>query len=222
MVHRRTDADELRGPDRKRTSRKQSRVLVKLRKRRARSSASRNSFVRSTSAKQRISTFLNSLSHSRTFHRSAEQSGAQQHKVVIVASLFEKRSRGHLSQHRRHYRRLREAHRQVSQDAHPGRSALLRKVLFHSRRSWLSNSRHQRRQDRYTCLLGPVVPEAARLTALGGAQFLFYPTAIGWLARRRAVDELAQHSAWETIQRGHAIANGLYVVVVNRVGTKEN
>jgi N-carbamoylputrescine amidase len=61
-------------------------------------------------------------------------------------------------------------------------------------------------------------PEAARLTALGGAQFLFYPTAIGWLPDEEQSMNEAQHSAWETIQRGHAIANGIYVVVVNRVG----
>ena len=61
-------------------------------------------------------------------------------------------------------------------------------------------------------------PEAARLTALGGAQFLFYPTAIGWLPDEEAEVNDAQHSAWETIQRAHAIANGVYVVVVNRVG----
>ena len=61
-------------------------------------------------------------------------------------------------------------------------------------------------------------PEAARLTALSGAQFLFYPTAIGWLPDEKEEMNLAQHSAWETIQRAHAIANGVYVVVVNRVG----
>ncbi len=61
-------------------------------------------------------------------------------------------------------------------------------------------------------------PEAARLTALSGADFLFYPTAIGWLPDENEEMNLAQHSAWETIQRAHAIANGLFVVVVNRVG----
>jgi N-carbamoylputrescine amidase len=63
-------------------------------------------------------------------------------------------------------------------------------------------------------------PEAARLTALGGAQFLFYPTAIGWLPDEEPEVNEAQHSAWETIQRAHAIANGVYVVVVNRVGSE--
>ncbi len=65
-------------------------------------------------------------------------------------------------------------------------------------------------------------PEAARLTALSGAQLLFYPTAIGWLPDETEEVNQAQHSAWETIQRAHAIANGLYVVVVNRVGREGN
>lgn len=61
-------------------------------------------------------------------------------------------------------------------------------------------------------------PEAARLTALSGAQILFYPTAIGWHpSERRELGE-RQHSSWETVQRGHAIANGCYVAVPNRVG----
>ena len=61
-------------------------------------------------------------------------------------------------------------------------------------------------------------PEAARLTALQGAQFLFYPTAIGWLPGEREEMNLAQHQAWETMQRAHAISNGVFVVAVNRVG----
>ena len=61
-------------------------------------------------------------------------------------------------------------------------------------------------------------PEAARITALSGAQFLFYPTAIGWLPGEDEEMNRAQHEAWQTIQRAHAIANGVYVVVVNRVG----
>jgi len=61
-------------------------------------------------------------------------------------------------------------------------------------------------------------PEAARLAALGGAQVLFYPTAIGWHPAEKAEHGAAQHDAWRTIQRAHAIANGLYVAAVNRVG----
>jgi N-carbamoylputrescine amidase len=61
-------------------------------------------------------------------------------------------------------------------------------------------------------------PEAARLTALQGANVLFYPTAIGWHPAEKAQYGAAQRSAWQTIQRAHAIANGVYVAVVNRVG----
>jgi len=61
-------------------------------------------------------------------------------------------------------------------------------------------------------------PEAARLTALHGAQILFYPTAIGWHPSEKQQYGVRQHSAWETVQRGHAIANGCYVVAPNRVG----
>jgi N-carbamoylputrescine amidase len=61
-------------------------------------------------------------------------------------------------------------------------------------------------------------PEAARLTALAGAQVLFYPTAIGWQFDVGGDEDAAQHDAWETMQRAHAIANGVFVVVVNRVG----
>lgn len=61
-------------------------------------------------------------------------------------------------------------------------------------------------------------PEGARLTALGGADILFYPTAIGWHPKEKAEFGKAQADAWHTIQRSHAIANGVYVAAVNRVG----
>ncbi len=61
-------------------------------------------------------------------------------------------------------------------------------------------------------------PEGARLTAMQGATVLFYPTAIGWHPAEKAEFGKAQHDAWKTIQRAHAIANGVYVGVVNRVG----
>jgi len=61
-------------------------------------------------------------------------------------------------------------------------------------------------------------PEGARLTALQGAEVLVYPTAIGWHPREKAEFGKSQHDAWETIQRSHAIANGLYVAAINRVG----
>ena len=61
-------------------------------------------------------------------------------------------------------------------------------------------------------------PEGARLTALQGAQVLFYPTAIGWHPREKAEYGVRQHDAWELMQRSHAVANGVYVAAVNRVG----
>ena len=61
-------------------------------------------------------------------------------------------------------------------------------------------------------------PEAARLTALQGAEILFYPTAIGWLPDEKPILGEPQHCAWETVQRGHAVANGCYVCAINRVG----
>jgi N-carbamoylputrescine amidase len=61
-------------------------------------------------------------------------------------------------------------------------------------------------------------PEAARLTALKGANIIFYPTAIGWHPHEKKKYGVAQRDAWQTVQRGHAIANGVYVAAVNRVG----
>jgi len=61
-------------------------------------------------------------------------------------------------------------------------------------------------------------PEGARLTALAGASVLFYPTAIGWHPREKEAFGARQHDAWRTVQRGHAVANGVYVAAVNRVG----
>jgi N-carbamoylputrescine amidase len=61
-------------------------------------------------------------------------------------------------------------------------------------------------------------PEAARLTALCGAQILFYPTAIGWHPSEKEKYGVRHHASWETVQRGHAIANGCYVVAANRIG----
>jgi len=63
-------------------------------------------------------------------------------------------------------------------------------------------------------------PEAARIASLSGAQILFYPTAIGWHVKEGPDDRLASLSAWETIQRAHGIANGVFVAVVNRVGVE--
>jgi len=65
-------------------------------------------------------------------------------------------------------------------------------------------------------------PEAARLTALMGAEILFYPTAIGWATSQDAATNEEQYNAWQTIQRSHAVANGVHVVSVNSVGFEQN
>lgn len=65
-------------------------------------------------------------------------------------------------------------------------------------------------------------PEAARLTALTGAQILFYPTAIGWQPEEKDQYGTSQHQAWETMMRSHAIANGVFVAAANRVGIESD
>jgi N-carbamoylputrescine amidase len=65
-------------------------------------------------------------------------------------------------------------------------------------------------------------PEAARITSLMGAEILFYPTAIGWATSQDETTHTEQYNAWQTIQRSHAIANGVHVVSVNRVGEEQN
>jgi N-carbamoylputrescine amidase len=65
-------------------------------------------------------------------------------------------------------------------------------------------------------------PEAARITSLMGAEILFYPTAIGWASSQKEEINSEQYNAWQTIQRSHAVANGVHVVSVNRVGIEQN
>ena len=65
-------------------------------------------------------------------------------------------------------------------------------------------------------------PEAARITALMGAEILFYPTAIGWATSQNEATNTEQYNAWQTIQRSHSVANGVHVVSVNRVGFEQN
>jgi len=65
-------------------------------------------------------------------------------------------------------------------------------------------------------------PEAARITALMGAEILFYPTAIGWATSQDDATNKEQYNAWQTIQRSHAVANGVHVVSVNRVGYEQD
>jgi len=143
---------------------------------------------------------------------------ARQRKIVIVASLFEKRAAGIYH------------NTAVMIDTSGKIVGKYRKMhipddpLFYEKFYFTPGDLGFQTHETAYGKLGTLVcwdqwfPEAARLTALGGAQFLFYPTAIGWLPDEEQSMNEAQHSAWETIQRGHAIANGVYVVVVNRVG----
>jgi N-carbamoylputrescine amidase len=148
----------------------------------------------------------------------AFQQLAQAHQVVIIASLFEKRTSGLY-------------HNTAAViDADGSLLGIYRKMhipddpLYYEKfyftpgdlgfRAW---------QTRYG-KIGVLIcwdqwyPEAARLTALQGAEILFYPTAIGWHPREKVELGGKQYSAWETVQRSHAIANGCYVAVPNRVG----
>ena len=143
---------------------------------------------------------------------------ARQKKVVVIASLFEKRAAGVYH------------NTAVIIDADGEISGKYRKMhipddplyyeKFYFTPGDLGFQTHQTSYGKVGALVcwDQWFPEAARLTALSGAQLLFYPTAIGWLPDEKEEMNEAQHSAWETIQRAHAIANGVYVVVVNRVG----
>jgi N-carbamoylputrescine amidase len=143
---------------------------------------------------------------------------ARQKRVVIVASLFEKRAAGvyHntaviIDSNGKIVGKYRKMH--IPDDP-------LYYEKFYFTPGDLGFQTHQTKVAKIGALVcwDQWFPEAARLTALSGAQFLFYPTAIGWLPNEEKEMNEAQHSAWETIQRAHAIANGVYVVVVNRVG----
>lgn len=147
---------------------------------------------------------------------------ARQHKVVVVASLFEKRTPGIYH------------NTAVILNADGKIAGKYRKMhipddpLYYEKFYFTPGDLGFQTHDTKVGKVGTLVcwdqwfPEAARLTALSGAQFLFYPTAIGWIAGEEEELNQAQHSAWETIQRAHAIANGVYVVVVNRVGREGN
>jgi N-carbamoylputrescine amidase len=143
---------------------------------------------------------------------------ARKNKVVVVGSLFEKRMPG-------------VYHNTAT--VHDGAGNLLgryRKMhipddpLFLEKFYFTPGDLGFKVFDTPSAKVGTLVcwdqwyPEAARLTALQGAEVIFYPTAIGWHPREKAEFGTAQHSAWETSMRGHAIANGTYVCAVNRVG----
>ena len=143
---------------------------------------------------------------------------ARQKKIVIVASIFEKRAAGVYH------------NTAVIIDATGKPAGKYRKMhipddplyyeKFYFTPGDLGFQTHNTKYGKVGALVcwDQWFPEAARLTDLSGSQFLCYPTAIGWLPDEKEEMNQAQHSAWETIQRAHAIANGVYVVVVNRVG----
>jgi len=148
----------------------------------------------------------------------AMQDLAAELSVVIVASLFEKRALGiyhntvavidadgkYLGKYRKHH---------IPDD--PG---YYEKFYFSP-----GDGGYKVFKTKYGCI-GTLIcwdqwyPEAARIVALKGAEIIFYPTAIGWARTQDAETNRQQYQAWQTIQRGHAVANGVYVVSVNRIG----
>jgi N-carbamoylputrescine amidase len=143
---------------------------------------------------------------------------ARELKIVIVASIFEKRARGLY-------------HNTAAIIENDGTiKGLYRKMhipddpLYYEKYYFTPGDLGFRAFDTGVTRMGTLVcwdqwyPEGARLTALQGANIIFYPTAIGWHPDEKAEFGVAQHDAWRTIQRAHAIANGVFVAVVNRVG----
>lgn len=143
---------------------------------------------------------------------------AQKHGVVVIGSLFEKRAAGVYHNTAAVFDKdgvLRGIYRKMHIPDDP---------LYYEKYYFTPGDLGFRAYDTEVGRLGTLVcwdqwyPEGARLTALQGASILFYPTAIGWHPAEKAEFGKAQHDAWRTIQRAHAIANGVYVGVVNRVG----
>ena len=148
----------------------------------------------------------------------AYQEVAREHGVVIIASLFEKRASGLYH------------NTAVIIDADGSLLGIYRKMhipddpLFYEKFYFTPGDTGFRAWDTKFGRIGVLIcwdqwyPEGARLTALRGAEILFYPTAIGWHPAEKAEYGENQHGAWETIQRSHAVANGCYVAAVNRIG----
>jgi N-carbamoylputrescine amidase len=143
---------------------------------------------------------------------------ARKHGVVIIASLFEKRAAG-------------VYHNTAAViDADGSLLGIYRKMhipddpLFHEKFYFTPGDLGFKAWQTRFAKIGVLIcwdqwfPEAARLTAMQGAEILIYPTAIGWHPREKAKYGSRQHEAWETIQRAHAVANGCYVAAVNRIG----
>ena len=146
---------------------------------------------------------------------------AKQLRIVLIASLFERRAAGVYH------------NTAVMIDADGSLRGIYRKMhipddpLYYEKFYFTPGDLGFKAFDTQVGRVGTLVcwdqwyPEGARLTALQGAQVLFYPTAIGWHPDEKEHFGEAQFDAWQTIQRAHAIANGVYVAVVNRVGFEE-
>ena len=148
----------------------------------------------------------------------AFQKFAKQRRVVVIASLFERRARGlyHNSA--------------AIIDADGSLLGVYRKMhlpddpLYYEKFYFAPGDTGFRAWPTRYGKIGVLIcwdqwfPEAARLTALQGAEIIFFPTAIGWHPSEKSAYGAVQHDAWETIQRAHAVANGCYVAVCNRVG----
>ena len=151
----------------------------------------------------------------------AFQKLAKKHGVVIVASLFEKRASGLYH------------NTAVIIDADGSLLGIYRKMhipddpLFYEKFYFTPGDTGFRAWDTKFGKIGVLIcwdqwyPEGARLTAMQGAEILFYPTAIGWHPKEKAEYGVNQHGAWETIQRSHAVANGCYVAAINRIGREQ-
>jgi len=146
---------------------------------------------------------------------------AAQHGVVIIGSLFERRAPGLYH------------NTAVVFDADGSTAGIYRKMhipddpLYYEKFYFTPGDVGFRSFATRAARIGVCVcwdqwfPEAARLTALAGAQILFYPTAIGWLPDEKETCGGSQHSAWETMMRSHSIANGVFVAAANRVGRED-
>jgi N-carbamoylputrescine amidase len=143
---------------------------------------------------------------------------ARKHRAVIIASLFERRASGLYH------------NTAVIIDADGSLLGRYRKMhipddpLYYEKFYFTPGDLGFRAWQTRYAKIGVLIcwdqwyPEAARLTAMQGAEILFYPTAIGWHPAEKKKYGALQHAAWETIQRSHAIANGCYVAVPNRIG----
>jgi N-carbamoylputrescine amidase len=151
----------------------------------------------------------------------AFQKIAKKHGVVIVASLFEKRASG-------------VYHNTAAIiDADGSMLGIYRKMhipddpLFYEKFYFTPGDLGFKAWQTKFGKIGVLIcwdqwyPEGARLTAMQGAEILFYPTAIGWHPKEKAEYGVNQHGAWELIQRSHAVANGCYVAVANRIGLEQ-